>query len=84
MKLSKRRILSHLKEITAPKGYRINTTAYNVKLVANQTATTTVPDEEQLGELTVYKEGQVLTEADVTDAGVTFRYEEPQTGRSCP
>lgn len=65
----------YLKEITAPKGYRINTTAYNVKLVANQTATTTVPDEEQLGELTVYKEGQVLTGADVTDAGVTFRYE---------
>lgn len=65
----------YLKEITAPKGYRINTTAYNVKLVANQTVTTTVPDEEQLGELTVYKEGQVLTGADMTDAGVTFRYE---------
>ena len=65
----------YLKEITAPKGYRINTTAFNVKLVANQTVTTTVPDEEQLGELTVYKEGQVLTGADVTDAGVIFRYE---------
>lgn len=65
----------YLKEITAPTGYRINTTAYNVKLVANQTTSVTVPDEEQLGELTVYKEGQVLTGADVTDSGVTFRYE---------
>ena len=65
----------YLKEITAPTGYRINTTAYNVKLIANKTTSVTVPDEEQLGELTVYKEGQVLTGADVTDSGVTFRYE---------
>lgn len=65
----------YLKEITAPTGYRINTTVYNVKLVANQTTSVTVPDEEQLGELTVYKEGQVLTGADVTDSGVVFRYE---------
>lgn len=65
----------YLKEITAPTGYRINATAYNVKLVANQTTSVTVPDEEQLGELTVYKEGQVLTGADVTDSGVAFRYE---------
>lgn len=50
----------YLKEITAPKGYVVNTTAYNVKLVASKTTTTTVPDKEQLGELTVYKEGQVL------------------------
>ena len=65
----------YLKEITAPTGYRINTTAYNVKLVANQTTSVTVPDEEQLGELTIYKEGQVLTGADVTDPGVVFHYE---------
>ena len=65
----------YLKEITAPKGYRLNTTAYNVKLVANQTTSTTVPDVEQLGELTVYKEGQVLCGANVTDAGTIFQYE---------
>lgn len=65
----------YLKEITAPTGYRINTTAYHVKLVANQITSVTVPDEEQLGQLTAYKEGQVLTGADVTDSGVTFRYE---------
>ena len=65
----------YLKEITAPTGYRINATAYNVKLAANQTTSVTVPDEEQLGELTIYKEGQVLAGADVTDSGVAFRYE---------
>ena len=65
----------YLKEITAPTGYRLNTSSYNVNLMANQTTSVTVPDQEQLGELTVYKEGQVLVGADVTEDGVTFRYE---------
>ena len=65
----------YLKEITAPKGYVVNTTAYNVKLVASKTTTTTVPDKEQLGELTVYKEGQVLAGADVSENGTVFQYE---------
>ena len=59
----------YLKEITAPTGYRINATAYNVKLEVSKTTTVTVPDEEQMGQLTVYKEGQVLTGADVTENG---------------
>ena len=42
-------------------------TAYNVKLEVSKTTTVTVPDEEQLGQLTVYKEGEVLTGADVTE-----------------
>lgn len=65
----------YLKEITAPTGYRINATAYNVKLEVSKTTTVTVPDEEQMGQLTVYKEGQVLTGADVTENGTTFKYE---------
>ena len=65
----------YLKEITAPSGYRINATAYNVKLEVSKTITVTVPDEEQLGQLTVYKEGEVLIGADVTENGTTFRYE---------
>ena len=36
--------------------------------------------EEQLGELTVYKEGQVLAGADVTEDGVTFCYESRRQG----
>ena len=65
----------YLKEITAPSGYRINATAHNVKLEVSKTTTVTVPDEEQLGQLTVYKEGEVLTGAEVTENGTTFRYE---------
>ena len=65
----------YVKEIKAPTGYRLNTSSYNVKLVANQTTSVTIPDEEQLGQLTVYKEGQVLTDAVVTEEGVTFQYE---------
>jgi len=65
----------YLKEITAPSGYRINATAYNVKLEVSKTTTVTVPDEEQLGQLTVYKEGEVLTGADVIENVTTFRYE---------
>ena len=53
----------------------VNTTAYNVKLVASKTTTTTVPDKEQLGELTVYKEGQILAGADVSENGTVFQYE---------
>ena len=65
----------YLKEITAPIGYRINATAYNVKLEVSKTTTVTVPDEKQLGQLTVYKEGEVLVGADVTENGTTFKYE---------
>ena len=65
----------YLKEITAPKGYVVNTTAYNVKLVASKTTTTMVPDKEQLGELTVYKEGQVLAGAEISENGTVFQYE---------
>ena len=65
----------YIKEIKAPTGYQVNTSSYNVQLAANQTTSVTVPDKEQLGQLTVYKEGQVLTGADVTEEGVSFQYE---------
>ena len=65
----------YLKEITAPAGYRYNATSYRVTLEANQTASTTVPDVEQLGNLTIYKEGEVLTGADSNENGTAFRYE---------
>lgn len=38
----------YVKEIKAPTGYRLNTSSYNVKLVANQTTSVTIPDEEQI------------------------------------
>ena len=65
----------YLKEIDVPTGYLLDTKAYNIELVAGGTVKQEVFDEEQKAALTVYKEGEVLTGADVTDHGVTFRYE---------
>lgn len=65
----------YLKEITAPHGYVVNATATNVKLVASKTSAVTVENKEQLAELTIYKEGQVLTGADVSENGTVFQYE---------
>ena len=65
----------YLKEITAPQGYVVNATATNVKLVSSKTSAVTVENKEQLAELTIYKEGQVLTGADVSENGTVFQYE---------
>lgn len=65
----------YLKEITAPVGYRYNATAYQVALKANQTTSATVPDVEQLGNLTIYKEGEVLASASSDKNGTVFQYE---------
>ena len=65
----------YLKEITAPQGYVVNATATNVKLVASKTSAVTVENKEQLAELTIYKEGQVLTRAEVSENGTVFQYE---------
>ncbi|EKC49204.1 hypothetical protein OBE_14767 [human gut metagenome] len=46
-----------------------------VKLVASKTSAVTVENKEQLAELTIYKEGQVLTGADVSESGTVFQYE---------
>ncbi len=65
----------YLKEITAPAGYRYNATSYRVVLKQGKTTSTVVPDEEQLGNLTVYKEGEVLTGASIQENGAVFQYE---------
>lgn len=65
----------YLKEITAPKGYVVNPTVYNVKLVLAKTTEQTVTNKEQLGNLTIYKEGEVLAGASSDENGTTFRYE---------
>lgn len=65
----------YLKEITAPEGYQLNHTVYSLDLSADESVSVTVADEEQMGELTIYKEGQVLTGAEVTETGIVFQYE---------
>ena len=50
----------YLKEITAPTGYNYNAIAYNVTLKVGKVVSVEVTDKEQLGNLTIYKEGEVL------------------------
>lgn len=66
----------YLKEISVPNGYLLDTKAYDVKLVIGDTVKQTVTDAQQMASLTVYKLGEVLTGAKVTDDGVSFVYTE--------
>lgn len=66
----------YLKEISVPNGYLLDTKAYDVNLVIGGTVKQTVTDAEQMASLTVYKLGEVLTGAKVTDDGVSFVYTE--------
>ena len=64
----------YLKEISVPNGYVLDTKAYGINLVIGGTTKRDVTDKEQFADLTVYKEGEVLTGASVTDSGVVFYY----------
>lgn len=74
-KITKTQDTVYLREISGPSGYVLDTKAYGVKLVVGQTASNNLTDKEQKGALTIYKEGEVLTGAAVTENGVTFAYE---------
>ena len=75
VKITKTQDTVYLREISGPSGYVLDTKAYGVKLVVGQTASKNLTDKEQKGALTIYKEGEVLTGAAVTENGVTFTYE---------
>ncbi|WP_417024543.1 SpaA isopeptide-forming pilin-related protein [Blautia sp.] len=75
VKITKTQDTVYLREISGPSGYVLDTKAYGVKLVVGQTASKNLTDKEQKGALTIYKEGEVLTGATVTENGVTFAYE---------
>lgn len=75
VKITKTQDTVYLREISGPSGYVLDTKAYGVKLVVGQTVSKNLTDKEQKGALTIYKEGEVLTGAAVTENGVTFTYE---------
>ena len=75
VKITKTQDTVYLREISGPSGYVLDTKAYGVKLVVGQTASKNLTDKEQKGALTIYKEGEALTGAAVTEDGVTFTYE---------
>ena len=75
VKITKTQDTVYLREISGPSGYVLDTKAYGVKLIVGQTASKNLTDKEQKGALTIYKEGEVLTGAAVTENSVTFTYE---------
>ena len=75
VKITKTQDTVYLREISGPSGYVLDTKAYGVKLIVGQTASKNLTDKEQKGARTIYKEGEVLTGATVTENGVTFTYE---------
>ena len=64
----------YLKEISVPNGYVLDIKVYGINLIIGGTTKKDVTDKEQFADLTVYKEGEVLTGASVTDSGVVFQY----------
>ena len=75
VKITKTQDTVYLREISGPSGYVLDTKAYGVKLVVGQTASKNLTDKEQKGALTIYKDGEVLTGAAVTENSATFTYE---------
>ena len=60
----------YVKEITAPKGYVLSGKVHTLTVKAGQTVGIKATDKEQLGSITIYKEGEVLTGWD----GSNFTY----------
>ena len=61
----------YVKEITAPKGYVLSGQVHTLTVKAGQTTGISATDKEQLGAITIYKEGEVLTGWN----GTNFTYE---------
>jgi LPXTG-motif cell wall-anchored protein len=51
----------YVKEITTPKGYVLSDKVHTLTVKAGQTTAISATDKEQMGSLTIYKEGEVLT-----------------------
>ena len=61
----------YVKEITAPKGYVLSGKVHTLTVRAGQTTGISATDKEQLGAITIYKEGEVLSSWN----GSNFTYE---------
>ena len=72
--LTKTQDTVYIKEITAPKGYKLNTTAYNVNLEVAKTQTLTVKNEEQKGKIIIRKQGEKLAGVSGEAGNLQFTY----------
>lgn len=66
---------AYLKEITAPKGFKLSTAVTAVTLTAGTTVSKSFKDDEIMGSIKVTKQGQILTGATSDSNGTTFKYE---------
>lgn len=64
----------YLKEISVPRGYKLNTKAYNVTLETGKTSSKTITNSEQKGKITVRKTGEVLTGINGEEGMIQFVY----------
>lgn len=64
----------YIKEKTAPKGYKLNTSSYNVNLEVAKTQTVTVKNEEQKGKIIIRKRGEKLTGVSGEEGNLQFTY----------
>lgn len=64
----------YLKEISAPHGYKLNTSSVNVELQAGKTTSVAVTDKEQKGKVTVHKMGEILTGVSGEEGNLSFVY----------
>lgn len=72
----------YLKEISVPKGYKLNTVSFNVKLEAGKTQSQTVTNEEQKGKITIRKSGEVLSSVSGKEGNLTFQYQSAPFGEA--
>lgn len=72
--LTKTQDTVYIKEITAPKGYKLNTNSYNVNLEVAKTQMLTVKNEEQKGKIVVHKQGEKLTGVSGEEGNLQFLY----------
>lgn len=64
----------YLKEISVPTGYKLNTSAFNVKLVAGETITVDVTNDEQKGKIIIHKQGEQLSGVSGEEGNLSFDY----------
>lgn len=72
----------YLKEISVPKGYKLNTASFNVKLEAGKAQSQTVTNEEQKGKITIRKSGGVLSSVSGKEGHLAFQYQSAPFGEA--
>lgn len=74
VELEKTQDIVYLKEISVPTGYKLNTSVFNIKLLAGETTNQAVTNQEQKGKITVKKQGEILSGVSGEAGELKFTY----------